>query len=103
MKGEYKMLSFEQMINILAKYPLTKHSYRDGRLNYKYNKKVVVGYLSQTGNCYVWGKDLVNSNNTYQVDKHGWVKDVAFMTEEEVKKLLNTVIEKRKLKPKVSA
>ncbi|MFD1739347.1 hypothetical protein ACFSCX_22965 [Bacillus salitolerans] len=92
------MLSFEQVRTLCQSFSLEESSFKDGRLNYKYRNKIVVAYLSQTGNCYIWGRDVLNNPkfHLYKVDNNGWIKNIAFMEEQKVKELLKEVIQCRK-------
>lgn len=90
------MLSFNQMKSILDSYPFEQYSYKDGRINYRYQGKQIVKELTRTGNCYVWGRDIKQGmERGYNFNSAGWIKDVPFMTEQEVKELLDKVLEYR--------
>jgi hypothetical protein len=66
-------LSFEQKEEIIDSHEqLLKYDISNGRINYKYNGRVIIKELNRkTGNGYICGKFL--EENKYDVNSRGWI------------------------------
>lgn len=67
------MLSFEHIKEIFNSYPIEERSFEDGRLSYYYKGKQIIREFSHTGNGYIWGKDIKEYTNKYDIDPRGWI------------------------------
>lgn len=63
-------------------------------MNFKYKNKVVVSGLRHTGNGYIWGKDISEYTDKYQIDERGWINFKEF-SEDEIRTLLTDVLRYR--------
>ncbi|MTI65201.1 MAG: hypothetical protein FH753_01200 [Firmicutes bacterium] len=65
---------------------LTKYKISNGRINYKYNDRVIIRELNpNTGNGYICGKFL--EGDEYDTNKRGWI-NIKFFNKGEIKDLL---------------
>ncbi|WP_144510444.1 hypothetical protein [Bacillus sp. FJAT-22090] len=88
------MLTRDQKKKVFRSYQLEEYNIKGDRVNYKYKNKVVITQLTHTGNGYVWGRDIAEYSEKYDVDERGWIKIKAF-SEDEIRLLLDEVLKYR--------
>ena len=85
-------LTRDQVLAIFNSYQLKRYPLTQNRSKFEYKNKVIVRqFHNNTGNGYIWGKDIKKYTNKYEVNDLGLIK-YAEMNEVELRELLNAVL-----------